>query len=239
MNSFSTPPSLYILVIAHPDDESMFFVPTLCNLFSSLDRVWIVCLSNGNYDGLGRVREKELLNACTILRVEKCLCLNVCEDNPHVEWPATTIASALDKTLKENLSQVSDQPSHITILTFDEGGVSGHPNHIDTYRGVQYWLSNTFRRQQQLHVIAGWKLTTVSNVFFKYIPLFWIPVVLFSFICKTRDPRSWSYSIFQPLLVWKAMACHQSQFVWYRRLSVLFSRYTYYNTWSEIDIEKR
>ena len=36
--------------------------------------------------------------------------------------------------------------------------------------------------------------------------------------------------IFEPKLVWNAMAAHGTQFVWYRRLSVLFSRYTYTNT---------
>lgn len=39
---------------------------------------------------------------------------------------------------------------------------------------------------------------------------------------------------FDPLTVWKAMAAHYSQFVWYRRLSVLFSRYTYCNVLKEI-----
>ena len=31
------------------------------------------------------------------------------------------------------------------------------------------------------------------------------------------------------------MAAHQTQFVWYRRLSVLFSRYTYENTLHHVE----
>ncbi len=48
-----------LLVIAHPDDESMFFVPTI--LLQS--NISILCLSNGDYDGLGIVRESELQRA--------------------------------------------------------------------------------------------------------------------------------------------------------------------------------
>ena len=40
-----------------------------------------------------------------------------------------------------------------------------------------------------------------------------------------------------PILVWKAMAAHYSPFVWYRRLSVMFSRYTYINDLQKIQID--
>jgi N-acetylglucosaminylphosphatidylinositol deacetylase len=36
-----------LLVIAHPDDESMFFAPTLHSLHSQGASVRILCLSNG------------------------------------------------------------------------------------------------------------------------------------------------------------------------------------------------
>ena len=49
-------------------------------------------------------------------------------------------------------------------------------------------------------------------------------------------PRSWQrgghgpyYRLQQPALNWRAMASHTSQFVWYRRLFVVFSCYTYVN----------
>ena len=89
-----------LLVIAHPDDECMFFAPTLSVLTRQHVQVFVLCLSNGefasnphlsaplslrifhavgshtyhshtagNAEGLGAVREKELLAACTVLRV--------------------------------------------------------------------------------------------------------------------------------------------------------------------------
>ena len=49
-----------LLVISHPDDESMFFGPTIQALRRAGARTHILCLSNGDADGLGAVREKEL-----------------------------------------------------------------------------------------------------------------------------------------------------------------------------------
>ena len=34
---------------------------------------------------------------------------------------------------------------------------------------------------------------------------------------------------FNPIDIWRAMAAHHSQFVWYRRLFIMFSRYSYIN----------
>jgi N-acetylglucosaminylphosphatidylinositol deacetylase len=39
-----------------------------------------------------------------------------------------------------------------------------------------------------------------------------------------------AYMRVAPWLAWRAMRAHRSQFVWYRRLHVLLSRYTYVNT---------
>ena len=76
------------LVIAHPDDECMFFSPTLSRLSArklaspgSSSRAnsrrlrgvrvkWtVLCLSNGNACGLGKVREKELFESCATFQV--------------------------------------------------------------------------------------------------------------------------------------------------------------------------
>jgi N-acetylglucosaminylphosphatidylinositol deacetylase len=50
-----------LLVIAHPDDEVMFFGPLL-NEFqrSKSSEISILCLSTGNFDGIGKARVEEL-----------------------------------------------------------------------------------------------------------------------------------------------------------------------------------
>jgi N-acetylglucosaminylphosphatidylinositol deacetylase len=44
------------------------------------------------------------------------------------------------------------------------------------------------------------------------------------------------YLAFCPMMNYRAMAAHVSQFVWYRRLFVLFSRYTFINTFKPIHV---
>jgi N-acetylglucosaminylphosphatidylinositol deacetylase len=53
-------------VIAHPDDEAMFFTPAIVNLRES-NNLHLLCLSSGDYAGLGRTREKELDKAANML----------------------------------------------------------------------------------------------------------------------------------------------------------------------------
>jgi N-acetylglucosaminylphosphatidylinositol deacetylase len=62
-----------ILLIAHPDDESMFFSPTLQALTDPTlqNHVKILCLSTGNADGLGDTRRKELEAAAVTLGLRR------------------------------------------------------------------------------------------------------------------------------------------------------------------------
>ena len=92
-----------------------------------------------------------------------------------------------------------------------------------------------------------WSLVTDTTLF-KYTPvLAWI--YLFLTLCGFV-PQSISstlangthngdvvvlYRLQQPALNWRAMASHTSQFVWYRRLFVVFSCYTYVNTLKRIE----
>jgi len=57
------------LLIAHPDDEAMFFSPTLLALTKPElgNHVKILCFSNGSGDGVGEVRKKELAKSAVML----------------------------------------------------------------------------------------------------------------------------------------------------------------------------
>ena len=51
------------LAIAHPDDEAMFFGPTLKALKDNEHveiEFYVLCLCNGDYEGKGKAREREL-----------------------------------------------------------------------------------------------------------------------------------------------------------------------------------
>ncbi|KAM9596611.1 N-acetylglucosaminyl-phosphatidylinositol de-N-acetylase isoform 3-T3 [Trichechus inunguis] len=58
-----------LLVIAHPDDEAMFFAPTVLSLARLRHRVSLLCFSTGNYYNQGEIRKKELLQSCDVLGI--------------------------------------------------------------------------------------------------------------------------------------------------------------------------
>eukprot|EP00978_Attheya_sp_CCMP212_P000389 scaffold788_cov56-Attheya_sp.AAC.2 len=148
----------------------------------------------------------------------------------------------------------------IAIVTFDARGVSGHPNHLDVHRGVRHLLEKGSRhRKNGVDIgIQGWELLTISNPLLKYCPLLeWVAMTIAYMVAmvlgwfdrdipssvpqdsnETSKGVSLDFLMFRPNLVWNAMAAHRSQFVWYRRLSVLFSRYTYANRLREIRTTK-
>ena len=135
-----------LLVIAHPDDEAMFFVPTINVLVNNGTAaepagslLYILCLSNGNGDGLGAVRAKEMVDSAKVLGIPtnrvRVLDDPALQDGMDIKWAATAVAKRVQEAVEEwGISK---------ILTFDDYGVSGHPNHIDTYRGVMHFLNNS------------------------------------------------------------------------------------------------
>ncbi|KAI5168728.1 N-acetylglucosaminylphosphatidylinositol deacetylase [Pancytospora epiphaga] len=110
-----------LLITAHPDDESMFFSPLLyhCN-------PTILCLSDGNYEGLGKIRKAELENLCNMLGIQ-CNILNYKDNTP---WQ-------IDHVVLDVLQFISNYRFD-TIVTFDSHGVSGHHNHSSCYKAVSF-----------------------------------------------------------------------------------------------------
>ena len=216
-----------MLVTAHPDDESMFFIPTLRNLISlnqkndtvksksdtSSSFIQVLCLSNGDYRHVsdGPIRTKEIHNACSLIGIiqnnkknEGCngeqhqpaavTVLNDerMKDGPNEVWNTDLVAhTVLDHICKtipsmacvevsttsrkkpsrkhdylisgpdvsnenkqqqysweymdgkntHNKANTIIQTINLNLLTFDRGGVSNHPNHVDVFKGIQYLLN--------------------------------------------------------------------------------------------------
>lgn len=97
-------PKRALLVAAHPDDESMFFLPLLRSLQASngekSDVKWqvhLMVLSRGNFDGLGATREAEMKDCAAFLGIEsenlKVLEDPKLQDGMQNQWSAQHIAT--------------------------------------------------------------------------------------------------------------------------------------------------
>lgn len=227
--------AIYVLVIAHPDDESMFFVPTIKALVDRGEQVWLLCVTTGDYDGLGKEREKELIHAGRLLGFEKVIIKKDLKDHPKSRWPVHQVSKEIEKALTQGIGGSACGLGRIVLLTFDEMGVSGHVNHVDTFYGVRDLIRKkpTIRCGSEEISIEAWQLETERNLFMKYVPVLeWFLLLLSLFTKRTivlSNDSPHVYRCQKPALNWQAMATHRSQFVWYRRLFVIFSCYTYVN----------
>ncbi|KAI1711093.1 glcNAc-PI de-N-acetylase domain-containing protein [Ditylenchus destructor] len=227
-------PCRYLLLIAHPDDESMFFGPTIqCLTSSKRAELFVLCITSGNSAGLGQIRKKELEKAIASFGISSShldfLGLDDDEfaDGFHEKWDIERLSLLVS-------SHVRQLKCHY-IVTFDGRGVSGHPNHIECFRAAQLIM----RRQLQsgvkdLHYPQIIVLESVS-IIRKYIS--WLDLILtylFTWIsCSVlhkNDSQTKFICVANPLRVFQAMRQHKSQLVWFRYLYLLFSRYVTVNS---------
>ncbi|XP_073948281.1 phosphatidylinositol glycan anchor biosynthesis class L [Choristoneura fumiferana] len=210
-----------LVVVAHPDDECMFFGPTIFRLCEQGADVHLLCLSNGNYEGKGQERRKELWLACLELGVpEQNICLITdtrLKDGPKVQWPVGVIA----KLVQHQLEALDID----TLVSFDRGGVSSHPNHSAVFYAIAYMFVEKLMPKR----CTVYTLDTV-NILRKYWGFLDLPL---SFVLSSkRYFLRWTES----RRVVRAMKRHTSQMVWFRHLYVFFSRYMIINTLRRISL---
>ncbi|XP_075246481.1 N-acetylglucosaminyl-phosphatidylinositol de-N-acetylase-like [Convolutriloba macropyga] len=206
-----------LLLIAHPDDECMFFGPSIHKLLEIGFDVQCLCLTNGNFYGQGKLRTEELIKSLKVFNIKsenvKCLDIDVFPDDPNALWPI----HQLSENIRKHMKTIANL--HL-ILTFDSFGVSGHPNHCA--------LRNAVSVVQKCHRdLLFYELKTCS-VFRKYIGLLNLPISVALYICGKTSLVALS----SPMQVWcnfLAMMKHKSQLMWFRYLYILFSKYMVIN----------
>ncbi|KAF9010115.1 putative deacetylase LmbE-like domain-containing protein, partial [Cyathus striatus] len=245
--------SKILLLTAHPDDECMFFAPTILNLtpptkqvilsdavephpagLTSSAELFSLCLSNGDADGLGVIRKAELSRSLDVLGIEpgnRWITDHPClKDNFTSVWDPEIIANVVRPYVLENRIT--------TILTFDYQGISSHPNHRSLPAGMKH-LIRTYPITSLSPVPRVFALITVP-VWTKYssvlAPLFakfdiYIQHVVNHTILPTFVSGTQEY-----LRALQAMREHRSQLVWFRWLYVFFSRYMWVNEWTEVKV---
>ncbi|EGW30943.1 uncharacterized protein SPAPADRAFT_141689 [Spathaspora passalidarum NRRL Y-27907] len=246
-NSITSPTPLPIanssvyFIIAHPDDEVMFFSPSVVEISKSKynNSVKLVCFSRGDAvdESMGRIRRNELYDSARILGVQDVTVLNY-PDGMNETWALSDIR----QSLKENVKPVEGKPT--VLITFDEGGVSSHANHIALYHGTKsYFKRNgnaTSTRLLVLKSVNFWEkysftLLTDVELFVDHLSSFISKVVNFninvSFFTAAPSSSIKIYSDLNMLSVSYAAMCygHFSQMVWFRYGWLLLSRYLTFN----------
>lgn len=135
-------------------------------------------------------------------------------DDPGVQWDTEHVASVLLQHIEVNGINL--------VVTFDAGGVSGHSNHIALYAAVRALHSEG-------KLPKGCSVLTLQsvNVLRKYISLLDLPLSRLHtqdvlFVLNSKEVAQAK----------RAMSCHRSQLLWFRRLYILFSRYMRINSLS-------
>jgi N-acetylglucosaminylphosphatidylinositol deacetylase len=190
------------LLVAHPDDEVMFFAPTLIELSKEqyANEITVTCFSTGNAEGLGVLRAKELRRSLEILGIHHVEVIDdemKFKDGMDIAWKADDIV----EYLKDDTTM---------ILTFDEGGVSNHPNHRSLYHAAL----TTDKVVVLLHTYPMW---------IKYSATLYTNWRLLS--SKNDGLEIYSDWAGYLLALCAMISGHKSQMVWFRYGWLLFSNY--------------
>lgn len=210
-----------LIITAHPDDEAMFYSPMLKYLTELNCKIKILCLSTGNYDGIGSIREEEFRSISKELRMEDNAILDHKDLQDHFskKWN--------DQIVSEQIKAYIDNNKDIgTIITFDENGVTKHPNHISCYDGLVYYLKEN-REEIKKEGIQVYLLDSFSFIS-QYT--FILPFIYFYF-------KEHGYFNSKLMFPYRLMQIYKSQFKLFRKVHVLISCYSYLNSFTKIELK--
>lgn len=158
-----------------------------------------------------------------------------------VTWNPKLLSNLLAKAFAPNISTTpTTRPPAATIdviITFDAGGVSGHPNHRSLYHGAHAFLKTLMQRH------SGWdcpvKLYTLTsvNIARKYASVLDAPMTVLSALVQRKDAAGAFPSplmfVSGPQQVRTAQGAmvkaHKSQMVWFRWGWIGIGRYMVMN----------
>lgn len=96
-----------LIVTAHPDDECLFFSPSILGILGRSRHMTgaLLVMSVGNNYGLGDTRALELQGSCAALGIhpQRCIALDHhdLQDNPRVWWNGELIEGIVDEHVKK------------------------------------------------------------------------------------------------------------------------------------------
>lgn len=121
-----------LLVVAHPDDESIFFGGLLAETARS--QAWhVVCVTDGNGEGRAGERSKEFIKACQMLGVAR---------HEQLNFPDAPGERIDVEKLQEQLERLKEQGFE-RVYTHGIIGEYGHKHHQDVSFATHQAFSQT------------------------------------------------------------------------------------------------
>ena len=128
---------------AHPDDEAIFSGGTMARLADDGHRVVVAMATSGGQgrpieagDWLSDERERELTVACDLLGVARVVLFRY--EDSGIEPTAPSAPRAFSEIAVEEaaprLARVIDEERASALVVYDEGGIYGHPDHLQVHR---------------------------------------------------------------------------------------------------------
>jgi LmbE family N-acetylglucosaminyl deacetylase len=131
-----------LAVFAHPDDESYGAGGLMALAAAAGNPVWVLCLTNGDQGGRPgemdvdhsmdpQIRMDELRCACRELGISEPFFLGY-RDSGMEGWgaPEGALSTANPDEVVERMVEVIERLRPAVVVTFDPGGVYGHPDHV-------------------------------------------------------------------------------------------------------------
>ncbi|QDS77326.1 hypothetical protein FKW77_004890 [Venturia effusa] len=235
-----------VLLIAHPDDEAMFFAPALLSLSRPElgNHIKILCLSTGDSEGIGEIRRKELMMSGLSLGLRSSEDILVLDDKNFPdgpeEWDARQISNLLTQNFSPKMPTLSPnsrpEAGIDVLLTFDSHGVSSHPNHKSLYHGAHLYLKTLMSRHSGWECPIALYVLTTTSILRKYLGIFDIPFTISQAIFHKKKTGFFPTPLVMVSGVadfrkaqWAMYGAHKSQMLWFRWGWIWGSRYMVVN----------
>lgn len=152
-----------LLIVAHPDDETIFFGGTLQAL---AHMNWeVICVTDGNGDGRGSERKEEFQRACKALGVARATQFSFA-DVPDARLPLPEVEKAL--------REYAGNRKFEKVLTHGPIGEYGHSHHQDVSVVVHKVFSeHTPTFSCAYNVFPDWQVALTQEHFNVKAQIFW------------------------------------------------------------------
>ena len=206
-----------LLIITHPEDELIYWSPTIKTLLDYQIKLKILCFSliNNNCENILKDNDnsKNFEEISKILKLEDNKIINVSSLEPEI----------ISKEIKNFLDENNDIG---TILSFDENGV-GVNEHINCYLGFELFLKNNREevKKREINIF----LLDSFNIFLKFS--FLVPMIFFYF-------KEFGFNIISCFEYNKWMKIHNNFKIGFlKKIKIFFNCYSYFNSFTKVELK--